>query len=149
MGLTQLLAVLAGMGAAAVGGVYLAFSVMVLPAFRRLGEESASAAMLAINRWAERGPFIVVFLGAALAAIALGITAATGLPDPGAAQRLAAAVLSLASTIITIAANVPHNNRLLRDGAAYWPVFQRRWGRLNTLRAVLALSAVALLVARG
>jgi uncharacterized membrane protein len=147
--LTLILAVLTGLGAAAVGGVYLAFSVLVMPAFRRVGADAATAAMLEINRWAERGPFIVVFLGAALAAIALGMTALIGLPDPVAGLRLAAAVLSLGSTVITVAANVPHNNRLVRDGAGYWPVFQKRWGRLNTLRGILALAAVALLVLPG
>jgi uncharacterized membrane protein len=54
--------------------------------------------------------------------------------------------LSLASTILTVAANVPLNNRLVRAGAGFWPVFEKRWGRLNTLRALLALAAVALLV---
>jgi uncharacterized membrane protein len=144
--LALILAVLTGLGAAAVGGVYLAFSVMVLPAFRRLSADAATTAMLEINRWAERGPFIVVFLGAALAAIALGITTLTGQPEPAAVLRLVAAALSLASTILTVAANVPLNNRLVRAGAGFWPVFEKRWGRLNTLRALLALAAVALLV---
>jgi hypothetical protein len=73
--MTLLLAVATAIGAAAVGGVYLAFTVMVLPALARLPAADATAAMREINRRAERGAFIGVFIGAALVAVALGVAA--------------------------------------------------------------------------
>ena len=69
------------------------------------------------------------------------------LPDPAAALEVSAGALSLASTAITIAANVPLNRRLEAHGAGVWPAYQRRWTRLNTVRAAAALAAVALLAA--
>jgi uncharacterized membrane protein len=64
---------------------------VILAVLTGVGADAATMAMLGINRRAERGPFIVVFVGAALAAIALGVTALTGLPEPAAVLRLVAA----------------------------------------------------------
>lgn len=128
-------------GAGLVGGVYVAFSTMVMPALGRLNEEDATAAMVRINRAAERGPFVLVFGSAALAAIGLAVTAA----PRGSGTDLAVAGASLASTIVTLGVNVPLNRRLERDGAAFWAVYRHRWTASNTMRA--ALATVAVLVA--
>jgi uncharacterized membrane protein len=154
--MTLVLAVATAVGAAAVGGVYLAFTVMVLSALARLPAADAAAAMREINRRAERGAFIGVFIGAALVAVALGVAALFELPDgsasggAGAAALLVTgAVLSFASTVVTVVGNVPLNNRLERDGHAFWKQYLSRWGALNTVRALLALAAVGVLAAAG
>jgi uncharacterized membrane protein len=125
-------------GAGLVGGVYAAFSTMVMPALGRLNEQDATAAMVSINRAAERGPFILIFGSAAAAAIGLAVTAA----PRGAVTDLVIAGASLASTIVTLGVNVPLNRRLEREGAVFWAVYRRRWTASNTLRATLATTAV-------
>lgn len=136
--------VAAVVGTALVGGVYAAFSVMVMPALRRGDDQAATTTMIAINRAAERGPFILIF-GAA-AATALG-AAVTSLPrnDVG---GLAFAGASFASAGITLAVNVPLNRRLDKDGAAFWSTYYRRWTAANTVRAIAATIAVGIAAAQ-
>lgn len=125
-------------GAGLLSGVYAAFSTMVIPALSRLGDQEAAAAMVQINRRAERGPFIVIFASAALAAAGLAVTAA----PRGAVSDLVIAGASLASTVVTVAVNVPLNRRLERDGANFWATYSRRWTAANTVRAGFATIAV-------
>ena len=132
--------VAAMVGAGLVGGVYTAFSVMVMPALRRSDARAATATMIAINRTAERGPFVVIFGSAALAALGLAATASSR----GAMGELAVAGASLASIAITLAVNVPLNRRLEREGAVFWPVYHRRWTAANTARAMAAVAAVVI-----
>lgn len=142
-----MIAIATAVGSALVGGTYFAFSAMIMPALSRRPTADAIATMRSVNRIAERGPFILVFGGTTLAAAALCVTSAGRLPHPGAALELAAGVFALASTAITITANVPLNRRLDR-GSSTWQGYARTWTRWNTARAVLALIAVAALTAR-
>lgn len=130
-----MIATVATVGAGLVGGVYATISLMVMPALDRLGVGEATAVMRSINRTAERGPFIVVFGAAALAAVALAVH------DQDMVLLLVAGA-SLAGTAVTMAVNVPLNRRLDRDGPAFWPRYRRRWTAANTVRAVLSLAAL-------
>lgn len=125
-------------GAGLLSGVYAAFSTMVIPALRRLDDQSATAAMIQINRKAERGPFIVIFGSAALVATGLAITAA----PRGNISELVIAGASIASTAVTMAINVPLNRRLERNGSTFWNEYSRHWTTANTVRATLAAAAV-------
>jgi uncharacterized membrane protein len=147
--MSLILAVAAAIGAAAVGGVYLAFTVMVMPALGRLPAVQATQVMQEINRRAGQGVFIVVFLGSALLSVALALVAVFALPDTTAALLLAGAGLSFASTVVTVVGNVPLNNRLERHGVEVWTQYLSRWTALNTLRALLALAAVGVIVVAG
>lgn len=132
-------------GSALVGGIYAAFSVMVVPALRSGSASSATEIMTTINRVAERGPFLLVFGATTVAAAALAVTSLRSAPaDPA---PLVAAGLSLASTAITVVANVPLNRRLDREGAPFWNTYRRRWTAWNTVRAAAAVGAVAVLAA--
>jgi uncharacterized membrane protein len=137
--MTELIAVGTAAGAAAVGGTYFAFSAMVMPALARRPPGHAVETMRAVNRTAERGLFIIVFGGAAILAVALCAT------SNGRVDHLVGGGLSLASTAITLVANVPLNRRLER-GLLEWSAYSRPWLRWNTLRALVALAAVAVLV---
>jgi uncharacterized membrane protein len=143
------LPVAAAVGSAVVGGVYIAFSAIVMPALRRRAPADAAATMTAINVAAERALFLTVFVGAAAASAAVIVTESTG-PQPGAPLRLLGAALTLAGTASTIVGNVPLNRRLAAaesEPAAFWPRYDQLWTRLNHLRAVLSVTgAVALLV---
>jgi uncharacterized membrane protein len=147
--MSLLLAIATALGAAAVGGIYLAFSLMVMPALARLTAAQATATMQEINRRAGQGVFIVVFLGSALLAVALSLVEVFVLPGETAAPLLAGAALSFSSAVVTVVGNVPLNNRLERDGVAFWPQYLPRWTALNTVRALLALAAVGVIVAAG
>lgn len=130
--------VAAVVGAGLLSGVYTAFSTMIIPALRRFDDDTATAAMIHINRKAELGPFIVIFGSAAVAATGLAITAA----PRGSTIELVVAGASLASTVITMAVNVPLNRRLQRDGSPFWNEYSHRWTAANTVRATLAAGAV-------
>ncbi len=138
--LMDMMQVAAVVGAALVGGVYTAFSVMVMPALRRSGDQAATTTMVAINRAAERGPFIVIFGAAAITALGVAVTSLRH-NDMG---DLALAGASLASTAVTLGVNVPLNRRLDQEGAAFWPAYHRRWTAANTIRAVAAITAVGI-----
>jgi uncharacterized membrane protein len=66
----------AGTGSAVVGGFYLAFSAVVMPALRRRPAAEAVATMVAINDKAVRPPFMVLFFGTFAACAAVVVTSA-------------------------------------------------------------------------
>ncbi|MFG6476513.1 anthrone oxygenase family protein [Microbacterium sp. P06] len=142
-----MIVVATAVGSAVVGGIYAAFTVMVMPALHALPRDAAAAAMQRINRAAERGPFIVVFGATTVAAVALAVSQLR--ETPVAPAPLGAAALAVASTVVTVAFNVPLNRRLDREGAAFWNEYRRRWTAWNTVRAVAAVAAVAVLAATG
>jgi len=154
----QILVVVAAIANAVLAGVYLAFSVMVMPALRRRPDREAVAAMQEVNRQAVRPPFMLVLLGAPVLAVVVVVlvvidTAATGLDAPG-ATLLAGAAVAVAGFVGTVALNVPINSAVERLGPQpskvaleAWPQLAARWTAANTLRGALcALAALLLLV---
>lgn len=139
-----MIAAAAIVAAGLLGGVYGAFSMIVMPALGRLGGREATAAMIRINRAAERGPFIGLFVLAAATAIWLLVDAA----PRGSWRDLVVAALSLGSTAVTVVVNVPLNRELDKSGDRFWPTYRRRWATSNTLRTVLATGAVIVGVTR-
>jgi uncharacterized membrane protein len=142
------LVVVAVVTGAASGGVYLAFSAMVLPALRR-GEPSAAVrVMQRVNVAAVRAGFMLVFFGAGLAGIALVIAemVLTGTVHP---LRGAGAALLDASVLLTILVNVPRNNALARADATAdaWRSFERVWSPANAVRGWLSALGAAAIVA--
>lgn len=141
-----------GAGAAIAGGVYVAVSVMVLPALRRRPPGEAANTMAVINEDAERAPFMAVFFGTAAASIA---TIVVSLADtqPATPIRILGASFYLAGVLSTIAGNVPMNRRVAaagNDRAAMWSRLERRWTRLNHVRALLSIGgALGLLAPLG
>lgn len=127
-------------GSGLLAGVYTAFTVMVVPALRRRPAAEAAAVMVEVNRVAERGPFLVLFGGVAVAASALGVSAV----GRGSVAEGAVALAALAGTVVTVAANVPLNRRLERGGAEAWHGYQRSWTRWNTVRAIASGAAVVI-----
>jgi uncharacterized membrane protein len=140
------LSVAAGTGSAVAGGVYLAFSVMVMPALRRRPAQEAISTMVLINEKAVRAPFMVLFFGTAAACAAVVVAAAAD-PQTQHPLRVAGAAAYLAGWVSTMAVNVPLNNRLSVKGAAQpvqrWNSFQRPWTRANQLRTALSIAGAA------
>jgi uncharacterized membrane protein len=133
--------------AGATGGVYVAFSSMVLPALNGRAAGEAVSAMQRINVLAVRPPFMALFFGGAIASVVAGVTA--GSDEGQGVLRVAGAVLSLASFGVTVAVNVPLNNALARASGVgdsnVWRAFERPWARANTVRGALALAGAAAL----
>ena len=142
--------------AGATAGVYLAFSISVMPALDAAPPASAIASMQAINRRIQNPVFFAAFFGVPVAA---GLSGALFLSldraMAGGAMLAAAAVYLLGSLLPTIAVNVPLNNRLDKVDAqgkgeadtatgALWQEYSRRWTLWNTLRAIATFLSLLL-----
>lgn len=150
--MTDWMPLVAGVLAAVVGGFYFAFSAVVMPALRRRPAAEAGPAMVAINVQAVRAPFMIVFFGAAIAAIAVLVVSVPDVQSGIPPLRVIGALLSLLGWVSTVAVNVPLNTRLAAAGdpAAAWTRFDRPWTRANHIRTVLSVAgAVTLLYPIG
>src|SRR3712207_421718 len=98
------------LGCGLVAGVFFAFSTFVMPALKRLAPAHGIAAMQSINKLAVTPAFMTALLGTAAAC--LGLVAISWGERP-AALVLTGSALYLVGTIgVTIACNVPLNERL-------------------------------------
>jgi uncharacterized membrane protein len=128
----------AATGAGLLGGVYLAFSVAVLPALRRRPEQEAAAVMRAVSRVIVNPVFLGLFLGTAVAAAAVLVAGVL----TGAPLRIGAGIAVLAGFAVTAAVNIPLNDALERGGE--WAAFAPRWARANHVRGALSVLGVVL-----
>lgn len=136
------------LGAATIGGVFFAFSTFVMRALAQLPPAHGVAAMQRINVVVLNPLFLGVFLGTALVqAMAAGLSLVAWLPQRS-PLLLAAAALYLVGTFgVTVALNVPRNDRLAAMAAdsdaagAYWPTYVREWTFWNHVRTVAALAS--------
>jgi len=147
----EILALVACVASGCVGGVFFAFSAFVMPALNRLPAPAGIAAMQSINVTAVRPPLMVALFGTALLCVAAAVLGIGAWSSPSGPPLVLAAGAYLVGTVgVTVAGNVPLNNRLAAmqpdhaDAAAQWSAFARPWTRLNTLRTVAALAAAVL-----
>jgi uncharacterized membrane protein len=135
----------AAVGSAVVGGVFFVFSVAIMPAFARLPAAHAVAGMQAVNVTIVRAPFLVVFVGTVLACAARVVLEPADLGG-----WVGAALYVLGGFGVTMAFNVPLNNRLMvvdtAEGDAFWPAYSRRWTAWNHVRALACIAAAAALL---
>jgi uncharacterized membrane protein len=151
-GFLFVLTLFAALGCAMMAGVFFAFSSFVMPALRRLPATQGIAAMQSINVLAVTPVFMTALFGTAVACLGLGAWATISWGGGPSALVLAGGALYLVGTIgVTIACNVPLNNRLATlhpqgaDAAGYWDEYVTRWTAWNHVRTVAALAAAALL----
>ncbi len=139
------LAGVAAVGSALLGGLYLAFSVAIMPALDRRPDSEAAAFMQEVNRVIQNPVFLLIFMGTA---IACALTAGSALIEPDGARGLRAAggLVGLIPFASTAAINLPLNNLLDREGVSVWETFQSEWVPANHLRAVISLIAAVLLL---
>lgn len=147
-------------GAATVtGGVYLAFSAMVMPALRSRPAADAIATMQHANVQAVRAPFMLVFVGGAAAAVAVVVVEVVrartdGGIGVGTVTGLVGAALALASLVVTVVYNVPRNDLVAAldptsvADQARWLTLAREWTTANSLRGALSVLGAGLLGAR-
>jgi uncharacterized membrane protein len=146
----------AAVSTAAVGGLFYAFSTFVMKGLDRTQPGEAITAMRGINAEAQaNGPFLMLFVGSALLALGVGIAAALRLAQPGSGYVLAGAVLGLVAFLVTMAFNVPLNNRLdavdpaglsAADALRDWQAYLVPWTNWNHVRTVAPLVGSVLMV---
>ncbi|AIY01441.1 hypothetical protein ART_1842 [Arthrobacter sp. PAMC 25486] len=135
------------------GGVYLAFSAIIMPALRSLPASQAVTAMQRINSNAVRLPFMAVFFGGAATSAAVILTelisSSTSPPEP---FLMAGAGLGIAAFGITLVRNVPLNNALggissnAPDTTMKWQSFERNWRAANLARTAVSVAAAVVLL---
>lgn len=148
------LTLVAAIGAGLGGGVFFAFSTFVMDGLGRLPDRQGLAAMQKINDAAPTPAFMVLWLGTAVLALAIGISAVRRWGDPTASWQVVGAGLYLAMMVLSFAYHIPHNDALaLLDPSApgsgeKWRSYLTWWTALNHLRTLAcAASSVAFAIA--
>jgi uncharacterized membrane protein len=141
----QFLAVVAATGCGLMSGLLFAFSLVVMRALRELPPEQGMSTMQRINVLIIHPLFLLLFLGTALACAAL-------LLWPGKAPwalSLGASAYLLGPVGVTLAFNVPLNNRLAAlhcdQATVEWPPYVSAWLRWNHVRTAIGVAGTALL----
>ena len=152
MTLVYTLTFLAALGSGLMAGLFFAFSTFVVQALGKRPAPVGIAAMQSINQTILNPGFFVLFFGTALLGLALGVMAlldfgAAG-AGPGSYWRLLGGLLYLSCAIgITMAFNVPLNNRLAKlapesaEGAAFWARYRTVWTAWNHGRTLGCIAA--------
>jgi uncharacterized membrane protein len=151
-----ILTTVAAIGSAAVGGLFYAFSTFVMKGLDRTQPAEAITAMRGINAEAQaNAPFLAMFLGSALLALAVGVVAVIRIGQPGSWYLLAGAVFGLGAMVVTMAFNVPLNNHLdgvdpaglsAADAASQWQAYLSTWTAWNHVRTATGLVGAALML---
>jgi uncharacterized membrane protein len=118
-------------------GVFFAFAVGVMPALHAMGDDTFLTVMKRINVVIVNPVFLVVFLGAPVAAVAVLVWERNG-------WAVAGAVLAAATLVITIALNIPLNNALADGGAR--DAFESPWVLWNVVRTMTATAGFVCLL---
>ncbi len=151
--LTHFPALLA-VGAGLVGGVFLAFSTFVMKALAQLPTEQGVAAMQRINIVVLNPIFLGLFLGTTVIASISGVAAVASWDTYRSALIPAACALYILGCFgVTVAFNVPRNDRLARlppssdEAFDYWQVYLKEWVFWNHVRTISSSVCAAIATA--
>lgn len=143
-----ILALLAALGSGMIAGSFFAFSTFVMRALARLPAAQGAAAMQSINIVVINPWFMAAFMGTTALCILLSVAALFMVAAPANFRLLIGSALYAVGTFgVTIAFNVPRNNKLARlqpvsaEAADYWPRYVAEWSFWNHVRTVAALAA--------
>lgn len=152
-GIVLALTLFAAVGCGLIGGLLFAFSNFMMKTLLQQPGESGIRTMQALNVNILNPLFLFVFMGTAVASAVLALSAVLRLSSPGSPWLLAGCLLYLLGVFgITMACNVPLNNRLAAEDAGtaeaarYWLVYVSEWLKWNHVRTVASFLAVAALV---
>ena len=151
--MVSMIAAATAIGSGLMAGLFFAFSVAVMPGFRRITPVSGLSAMQAINIAIVNPLFLLVFLGTAVASGVLVIAMIWRGIDLLTAHFILGGTLYLVGVIlVTAVINVPMNNAITglnasaTESAGRWQDYLRRWTAWNHVRTISALLATAFLV---
>ncbi|MBN9372746.1 MAG: hypothetical protein ABS53_12610 [Hydrogenophaga sp. SCN 70-13] len=147
--LLQGIAIAAIVGGGLVTGLLYAFSLVTMRALLEQPAEAGMSTMQSINRLIIRPLFLLPFLGTAVLCLLL-LIGALWQGGAGAIAWCAGALAYLIGPLgVTMACNVPLNDRLartdLREAPVLWPRYVRDWLRWNHVRSALGAVSLALL----
>ena len=136
------------LGSGMVGGIFFAFSTFIMRALDQLPKNQGIAAMNGINVTVINPWFLFAFFGTGAVCLPLGLLALGGAAGTQRAYLLAACALYVLGCVgVTMAFNVPLNNRLAAAkpdssaAEALWAHYLSRWTLWNTVRTAAALAA--------
>lgn len=141
--------------AGAMAGFFYAYSMSVMWAFDAIDPKAAIAAMQSINIVVRNAIFFPAFFGTPVVAlVAAGLWLAQGLPNVALLLALAAIAYLVGTFLVTIALNVPMNERLARTtipaeieaARTIWEAYSVPWTLWNHIRT---LSSFATLILAG
>jgi uncharacterized membrane protein len=149
--LVFILTLVAALGCGLVAGIFFAFSTFVMKALRRVPPESGISVMQSINITVLNPWFMGVFFGTGIVCIVVLIHSLSHWGQAGAILRLVgSAIYLVGSILVTIAFNVPRNERLAAMSAADpestegWMGYVSSWTAWNHVRTVASFIAAAL-----
>jgi uncharacterized membrane protein len=145
------LAFLAALGAGVMAGFFYAFSGLVMPALERRPTAEAVAAMQTINVVVLNPGFFAMFFGTGAVGVGAAAVSLVAFDSFGAAACVAAATAYVLGAVgVTMASNVPLNQRLAglpadaSEAEALWRgPYLGDWVRWNHVRAVACALAAA------
>lgn len=145
-------------GSGLMAGVFFAFSTFVMKALAQLPAAQGVAAMQRINVVVLNPMFLGCFMGAAaLGLLAIGLAVFDWRGAVSAWMVAAGLLYVLGCFGVTMAFNVPRNERLARlesdsrEAAEYWPHYVREWtfwNHVRTLAPTLATVCAAMALLR-
>lgn len=128
---------------AVIGGVFSAFSEFIMAGLLRAAPAGGIEAMQEINKTVLKTQFVAGILLIGPLSVLLAIYAVMVFEGEAQTLLVAAPIVFVPSVLImTMAGNVPMNNRLERldhasdDAKAYWLEYGRVWTRLNHVRSL-------------
>ena len=140
-------------GCGVMAGIYFAFSVFIMKSLSEISPAAGIAAMQSINLVIVRSPFIPLFFGTSLAALASAVIAALDWGAPGNLSLLAAGVIYFAGMFLcTLFFNIPLNNKLAavdpgsKQGRQVWAHYLQAWTRWNHARTLASTLACGLFI---
>ena len=145
------LVVAAAVGSGVIGGVFFAFSVMVMRPLASLPSQHGVATMQAVNVDALRPWFLGVFVGTALLSAAAVVGALVDWGDASPYVLAGGLLYIVGSFGLTAAYHVPRNEALATlephsaEAESHWRGYLSGWTAWNHLRAATALAAAATL----
>lgn len=151
--LLEWLALAAAIGSGLVAGIFLGFSNFIMAALGRLPAPRGAAAMQQINIVVLNPAFLSLFVGTAIAGIAVAVLA---IQTRGAGEAALLAGGGLAYAVgtfgVTMRANVPRNNALAaldpesEQAALVWKAYLREWTFWNSVRTWAGALGMVLLL---
>lgn len=152
--LTSIATAVAAVGCGLTAGVFLAFSISVMPALRSRPTPEAVATMQQVNIVIVSPIFLTIFLGSAGAAVTAAVGAFVSGGPSRALTSAGALLIVIGCVAVTSVVNVPLNDALAavqpnsRAGADLWADFSDRWTRWNHVRtAAASVAAMTLTLA--
>lgn len=140
----------AALGSALMAGTFFVFSIAVMRGLDRLPPGQAITSMQSINLAILNPVFLGIFVGTGIVCIILPVASLTDWSASRATWMFAGGLLYLfGALLVTIAMNVPLNNRLALVRAddpradAIWRDYSAAWTLWNHIRALVSLFATA------